>query len=134
MALPVNKVNPNLQWRIYYHDPNSEDYFSTYSNLDGSAEDAPVQGVIAIVQPSDGGRWKDVVVGGDFFAIDEEGKWVGMDANGIADRQANNIPFTALKEGRWINTDRFNEIHSRAHNDVDFGGLGRPVLVDRSGV
>jgi len=132
MVLPVNKVNPALQWRIYYHAPDVGEYFSTYSNLDGAAEDAPVQGVICIVQPTDGGRCREVVFGGDYFAMDEEGKWIGMDANGITDRDANNIPYSALKEGRWINTDRFNEIYSRAFNDVDFGGLGRPVLVDRS--
>jgi len=131
MTLPVNKVNPDIQWRIYYHDPEAEDYFNTYSNQDGTAEDAPVQGVICIVQPVDKGRMKDIVMQGDYYAVDEEGKWIGMDDNGIADRDANNIPYTALKEGRWINTDRFNEIYSRALNDVDFGGLGRPVLVDR---
>jgi hypothetical protein len=134
MTLPVNLINPDLHWRIYYHDPEAEDYFSTYSNQDGEPDDAPVYGVICIVQPMSGGRWRDVVVQGDYYAVDEEGKWIGMDDNGIADRDANNIPYSALKEGRWINTDRFNEIYSRAFNDVDFGGLGRPVLVDRPGL
>jgi hypothetical protein len=61
-----NKVNPLIKWKIYYHDPNSRNYFSTYSNLDGSAEDAPVQGVILIHQPVEEGRGVDKVSGADF--------------------------------------------------------------------
>jgi len=73
----------------------------------------------------DGGRAVDRVAGADFYAIDEEGKWIGMDASGLQDRRDNNIPFRALKNGRWINLDRYQEIMTRAHGDDDFGGNGR---------
>jgi hypothetical protein len=72
----------------------------------------------------EGGRYKERISGADYFAIDEEGKWVGMDASGIQDRRENNIPFYALKQGRWINTERYQEIMTRANGDVDFGGDG----------
>ena len=116
----VNKANPLIKWKIYYHDPDSHTYYSTFSNLDGSAEDAPIHGVILIQQPIENGRGVDKVAFGDYYAIDEEGKWIGMDAMGLQDRIDNNIPFTALKEGRWINTERFWDIYYLAGDDADF--------------
>jgi hypothetical protein len=98
--------------------------------MDGPPSDAPTEGVICIVQTADRGRSKDIVQYADYYAIDEEGKWIGMDASGVQDRRENNIHFHALKTGRWINTDRLQEIRSRAHNDPDFGGLNRPILLD----
>ena len=115
-----NKVNPLVKWKIYYHDPDALGYYSTFSNLDGSAEDAPIHGVIVIYQPMYNGRAVDRVMGGDFYAVDEEGKWVGMDASGIQDRKDNNIPYSALKTGRWINTERFQDILYLADGDPDF--------------
>lgn len=115
-----NKVNPLVKWKIYYHDPNSHNYYSTYSNLDGSAEGAPVHGVILIHQPIEEGRGVDKITGADFYALDEEGIWTGMDASGVQDRIDNNIPFTALKEGRWVNTERFWDILYLAGDDADF--------------
>ena len=125
MPLAGNKRNPNIRWKIYYHDPETPEYHTTWTNLDGLAKDAPVDGVICIVQPMDGGRAADRVAGADFYAIDEEGKWIGMDADGIRDRTENNIPFRALKNGRWINLDRYQEIMTRAFGDSDFGGTGK---------
>jgi hypothetical protein len=129
MALPKNRAHATIQWKIWYHDPESPTYCTTWSNQDGPAKEAPVEGVICVVQTADQGRSKDIVCQGDYYAIDEEGKWIGMDASGVADRRENNLHFHALKNGRWINTDRYQEIKSRAHNDPDFGGLNRPVLL-----
>lgn len=130
MTWPRNKANAEIKWKIWYHDPNSPTYYTTYSNLDGPPRDAPVQGVICIVQTSDGGRSKDMVHNADFYIIDEEGKWTGCDQSGLDDRQANSIPYHALKHGRWVNTDRHQAIRSAAHNDLDFGGLDRAILLE----
>ncbi len=116
----INKANALIKWKIYYHDPDAPNYYSTYSNLDGSAEDAPVYGVILIQQPIENGRGIDQVADGDYYALDEEGKWIGMDPNGLKDRQLNNIPFSALKEGRWINLERYWDIRYLAGDDKDF--------------
>ena len=116
----VNRANPDITWKIYYHDPDAPNYYSTFSNLDGDAEDAPTQGVIVIQQPIENGRGIDPVAGADFYGLDEENKWIGMDANGIQDRIDNNIPFSALKEGRWINLERFWDITYLAGDDKDF--------------
>ncbi|KKN92416.1 hypothetical protein LCGC14_0209070 [marine sediment metagenome] len=116
----INKANPLITWKIYYHDPNSKDYYSTFSNLDGTAEQAPVNGVIVIQQPIENGRGIDQVTNGDYYALDEENKWIGMDVLGLQDRIDNNIPFTALKEGRWINLERFWDILYLAGDDKDF--------------
>ena len=115
-----NKVNPLIKWKIYYHDPDAPNYYSTFSNLDGTAEEAPVQGVIVIQQPIENGRGVDAVSNGDFYALDEEGKWIGMDESGKQDRIDNHIPFSALKEGRWINTERYWDILYLADDDKDF--------------
>ena len=130
MALPRNKSHDSIQWKIWYHDPESPTYCTSWSNVDGRAIDAPIEGVICIVQTADGGRSKDLIHSADYYAIDEEGKWTGMDASGVQDRRENNIRFHALKTGRWINTDRYLEIKSRAHADTDFGGLDRFILVE----
>jgi hypothetical protein len=116
----TNKANPLIKWRIYYHDPEAKDYYSTFSNLDGRAVEAPVNGVIVIQQPIENGRGIDQVSNGDYYALDEENKWIGMDALGLQDRIDNNIPFSALKEGRWINLERFWDILYLAADDKDF--------------
>ncbi len=116
----VNKANPLILWKIYYHDPDAKNYYSTFSNLDGTAKDAPTQGVIVIQQPIENGRGLDQVINGDYYALDEEDKWIGMDALGLQDRIDNNIPFSALKEGRWINLERFWDILYLAADDKDF--------------
>ena len=115
-----NKVNPLIEWKIYYHDPLSKDYYSTFSNLDGTAEEAPINGVIVIQQPIESGRGIDQVANGDYYALDEENKWIGMDALGLQDRIDNSIPFSALKEGRWINLERFWDILYLSADDKDF--------------
>jgi hypothetical protein len=131
MALPTNRVNPKVHWKIWYHDPDSPRYCTTWTNRDGPARDAPTTGVICITQPVFGGRYREIICNADYYAIDEEGKWTGMDQSGIDDRTANNIPFHALKQGRWINTERFQEILSRARGDVHFGGNGKFRAVER---
>jgi len=125
MALPINKVRPEMRWKIYYHDPDRRDKFFTYSNLDGSAAGAPDFGIVCIVQPIWGGRERTYVAGGDWYAIDEEGKWVTFNDSGLQDRKDNNIPYSHLKQGRWINDERYAEILTRAHGDADFGGNGK---------
>jgi hypothetical protein len=130
MALPINKTRPDIRWKIWYHDPESPKYCTSWTNLDGPARDAPTQGVICIVQPVEGGRFRERVAGADYYAIDEEGKWIGMDASGVEDRRENNIPFRALKQGRWINTERYQEIMIRAIGDRDFGGNGKTRAVE----
>jgi hypothetical protein len=135
----VNKANPLITWKIYYHAPDAPNYYSTFSNLDGRAEDAPVYGVIVIQQPIENGRGIDRVVGADYYAIDEEGKWVGMDDKGLEDRRINNLPYSALKEGRWINTDRFWDILYLSSDDKDFvynpkGRVSRLPVVSLSSV
>lgn len=122
--LPINKFNRMVKWKIYYHDPESPTYHRTWSNLDGPEWEAPIQGVICIIQPIEGGKFKEVIHNANFYAIDEEGKWIGMNKSGIKDRIENSIPYYSLKEGRWINTDRYQEILSRARQDPDFGGNG----------
>ena len=130
MALPRNLSHATIQWKIWFHDPKSPTYCTSWSNMDGPPSDAPAEGVICIVQTADGGRSKDLIHSADYYAIDEEDKWTGMDASGVQDRRENNITFRALKTGRWINTDRYLEIKSRAHNDPDFGGLDRYILAE----
>ena len=116
----TNRANPLIIWKIYYHDPDSPDYYSTFSNLDGTAESAPTQGVIVIQQPIENGRGIDQVASTDFYAIDEEGKWIGMDILGLQDRIDNNLPVIALKEGRVINLERFWDILYLTADDKDF--------------
>ena len=122
--IPVNKYNHLVHWKIYYHDPESPTYHRTWSNLDGPPWEAPYYGVVCIVQPIAGGKMKEVLCNANFYAQDEEGKWIGLGKSGLRDREENKIPIYCLKEGRWINTDRYHEIMSRANRDADFGGDG----------
>lgn len=131
MALPINKFNPDVQWKIYYHDPDKADKYFTYSNLDGRAANAPIDGVICIIQPVEGGRYKETIASGDHYAMDEEGRWVTFMADGLQERIDNNIPYNHLKNGRWISTERYQEIRTRAYGDVDFGGNGKFTAVER---
>ena len=110
-----------MNWKIYYHSPDSPEYYWTRSDEEVSAEDAPEYGVLCIVQFYSDHSNKDVIMGSDYYAIDEEGRWTGMNADGLEDRKKNNIPFSALKVGRQINTERFLRILMFARRDTDFG-------------
>ncbi len=94
-----------LLWRVFYEDR------TTFSNLDGEAEDAPKRGVQAVVE-----RAKSVgyVVHsrGDIYsynALWDEPRWRIMDLTGFWDYMFQPGLKCSLF-GRYISNDRHNEI------------------------
>ena len=101
-----------MRWKIYYVDG------STFSNEDGSPEDAPGWGVAAVVQEDD-------LVGAmvhhqrDFYGFAEEfGGWHEMDYCGLAQyiaRPGKKI----IKMGDLMPTHKYQELIASLHNDPD---------------
>ena len=93
-------------WEIYYDDG------TTFSDLEGTPQDAPSFGVIAVVSPDETvGRiithkWDWYYVVGD--------QWWGSDVYGVLDRMTHNLEVTALKQGRNVNNTAFRRIMSEA--------------------
>ena len=105
-----------LRWRIYYGDG------STFTNLQGSADEAPPFGVQFIVQLCDSDNKRDTLNQADYFIMTEIGAWVGCDITGILDRLINRIPFSGFLVGRWIERDAYTELQLKVARDKDFPG------------
>lgn len=108
-----------IQWRVYYEDD------STFSNEDGSPENAPVLGVVCIVL-------KDPTVGRmilcryDWYIFKsadtrEPEEWSGHDIHGVLDQLMYNPGrIIACKQGRCVSDALYKTIYQRAVDDPDF--------------
>jgi hypothetical protein len=105
-----------FQWRIYY------DNGTTFDDQDGSPEDAPAHGLIAIVQRNDEvGR--TVTNGWDYYYYNTDPKgegWWGCEIHGLLDRLFHNLPVSAVKQGRTATTDVWHSVFQKAIDDPDF--------------
>ena len=94
----------DLQWKIYYADG------SIYSNLNGSPESAPSNGVIAIVQKS------GVIQGHNYYWY--EGEWVNGHGFDLYDYLARN---SRVKFGeRRFTEQEATDVLERVNKDPDF--------------
>ena len=101
-------------WRIYYSDG------STFDDSQGTPEDAPSFGVIAI--PFPGPEVGRVIMNGwdwYYWRADHE-QWWGSDIHGLLDSLLHNLPITAIKQGRNISNLEFAAVLERAISDPDF--------------
>lgn len=116
-----------LLWRIFYSDGR------TFSNEDGSAKEAPDEGVICIVYPDElVGRV--IMHGWDwYYWVDEHDPWVGpetiyeeinqwwgSDKSGVDDRKRNGLAIKHVKQGRTATNTRYSFIMGMADKDPDF--------------
>lgn len=93
-------------WIIYYGDE------TTFSSDDGSPSDAPGINVQIIVQRNRDPREKNYLVWqSDYYRWDAENKiWLGVDLFGLWDYLFNSIGNKAVKSGRAIDSDIFDEL------------------------
>lgn len=114
-----NPTTPGLLWKIYYYDPNNVDVMQTFSNLDGTVAEAPDSFVMCILMCTENGDRFELTTA-DYYFVDNEGKWAGMDVWGQEDRDKFNIPYENIKYGYWVNMDRWNEVCSTWGRDKSF--------------
>lgn len=106
------------RWKIWYADG------STFSSEDGSVEDAPWHGVVAI------GRWAKSVGSGSIIANNlvgrsyyiyskSEGRWTGHEDIGFAIKMAKHPYDCALKFGEEIYVGLYSEIKHKAQLDTE---------------
>lgn len=100
-----------IHWKIYYADG------STFSNLDGSWEDAPAWGILGIVIKSKETGWS-IVSGGDFYVMTEDGEIINIDRLGFADYIVN--VFRKAKVGRMVGREEWLRLSKTANQDKDF--------------
>jgi hypothetical protein len=103
-----------LRWKIYYGDG------TTFTNLQGSPDEAPVFDVQFIVQLC--GEVRDTLMNADYYIMLESGMWVGCDMVGLLDRLIHRIPFSGTLVGRWIERDVYREMQLKVARDKDFPG------------
>lgn len=100
-----------MMWRIYYDDG------STFSETDGTAEQAPARGVIAILQPDpDPVVRQHVVSRFDYYWITDAGEWYGGDIFGLFDYLIT-PGWKTVKFGRTISNAEHRAIVARATAD-----------------
>ncbi len=99
-------------WEIYYDDG------TTFSDLDGTPEQAPSFGVICVVTP-DETVGRIVIHKWDWYYM-VEGQWWGSDIYGVLDRLTHNLEVTALKQGRSVANHEFQRIMTEATSNPRF--------------
>jgi hypothetical protein len=100
-------------WRIFYDDG------STFSDTDGTPEEAPALGFICALGYDEAGM-RYIMHGWDHYQWDKESnQWWGMDLFGLIDRLTRNLVY-AYKQGRTITKADFQAAMRRAHEDTDF--------------
>jgi len=98
-----------MKWIIFY------DVDNTFSDEDGSHENAPVFGVQVIVEIDNKYRWRSEV-GFDYYCWHDIGngyEWIGMDEIGYIDY----IAMPGMKRvlfGRKLSSEKFGEIFREA--------------------
>lgn len=99
-------------WKIFY------DGGGTFSNRDGSPQEAPARGVQVIIQSSDRvGR--AVVRSSDYYIFSARcGGWEGVDIFGLWDYLAS-PGFKVVKFGRTIGNQEWNDVLIRAVDDPE---------------
>lgn len=91
-------------WRIWYDDE------TTFSSEDGSPEDAPVDGVLIIIEYFDDGT-KRITQGMDYLYWNGEG-WQGGNQADL-DRWLRR-DFPRVKLGRWTTDTIYRQVESEA--------------------
>lgn len=90
-----------VKWAAIYPD------LSTFTNLDGTWEDAPAWGMQAVVYASKETGWS-ICVGGNYIHRLPDGEFIPMDKDGLVDRAANE--WEKIKVGRQLSRPEFNKV------------------------
>lgn len=114
LGIAQNPGNPEVVWRIYYADYTRPNGYYTVSNLESDPTDVPEDGIICIVQNEPDVNSLFFVTGGEFYFINESGKWQA----GFEDDSPDG--YAVVKKGYWIDDETFNTIQRIAHFDTDF--------------
>lgn len=104
---------PPDEWKIYYDDG------TTFSDADGTPEDAPSYGIQIIAVHDEGANGRSLIRGFDYYwysIVDNE--FSGGNQSGMEDQFAHNIA-KALKIGRAIQTKKYNQMFQRAVDDPE---------------
>lgn len=103
-----------MKWKIYYEDG------STFSDEDGTIEEAPARGVICIVQ-ADGSLGRRFELDEDFYvwseAVGWKQGWTAMNIFGLMDFL---IELGLVKFGRMTDDQNYQAIKRRAAEDPGF--------------
>ncbi len=98
-----------MQWKIYYDDG------TTFDSSQGLPSEAKPLGIQCIMQ-DDVKEGKYLVSRFDYYWF-EKGRWFGGDLFGLYDYL---LRSGAVKFGRWIPNDKFEDVVERAKSDPDF--------------
>ncbi len=99
-----------MRWKIFYTDG------STFSNADGTPEEAPGGGVVAIAQEDE---TVGVLIhrGNDYYAFDKQyGGWYGLDEKGFT-QYVCRPGLKIIKLGESMDTGRFRALFTRIQAD-----------------
>jgi hypothetical protein len=106
----------DIDWRIYYDDG------STCNSAQGGPDDAPADGVVAIVQLS--GRSREILKGWDcYFYHLQRKRWVGADAHTLHQRLKKRLPMAGVCDGIGMVTEDYQDLIAQGVvRDPDFPG------------
>jgi hypothetical protein len=103
-----------MQWKIWYEGG------STFSSDQGSPQDSPKFGVLAITQ-ADGMHGQLTLSGGEFYVYrDDVAEWYHCDTFGTFDQLIHYAHcISCIRPGRFTTNQEFNDIQSAAINDKE---------------
>lgn len=99
-------------WKIWYDDK------TTFSNEDGNPEDAPIDGVQAILQWLPHGNYEIISTSDYYWWIDD--RWVGGSLSGFERYLRNkNRKQVIVLFGRWAASLLFEKITKQVHGEIE---------------
>lgn len=99
-------------WKIWYDDG------TTFSNEEGNPEDAPIDGVQAILQWLPLGNY-NIIPSSDYYWWVWD-RWVGGNINGLERflRKRDQI-IPIIIYGRWTHTNMFHQVQREVHGEIE---------------
>jgi len=99
-------------WKIWYDDG------STFSSEDGNPEDAPIDGVQAILQWLHYGNYEIIPSSDYYWWLDD--RWVFGDITGLERflRKRSQV-MTIIIYGRWASSAMFQQIQKEVHGEIE---------------
>lgn len=99
-----------MDWSIYYDDG------SIWSSENGSVEETPGLGVVAVLLKPEGSPM--IVVGHDFYCWHEDQqRWWGADQSGVWD-YLHRPGWKKVLFGRTVSNEQYGRIHAQAMRDA----------------
>lgn len=94
-----NQYDPAVLWKMYCYDVNEPEYMKVFASNTHAVEDIAGRAMIALQMKN--ATDIDVVVGGEFMILGDQGRWKGGDQGDLDDQAALGLSYPVVRSGYW---------------------------------